>query len=47
MIMVGYSGYGYRMWDPVENKIVNARDVIFDEYNMKYKQNKSGANGSH
>ncbi|KAJ8886904.1 hypothetical protein PR048_013116 [Dryococelus australis] len=31
MIMVGYSGGGYRPWDPLKEKIVRLRDVIFSE----------------
>lgn len=31
MIMVGYTGSGYRLWDPESNKIIFSTDVIFDE----------------
>ncbi|BES99547.1 Hypothetical protein2 [Nesidiocoris tenuis] len=36
--MVGYSGAGYRLWDPELNEIIISRDVTFDEKNFKFKQ---------
>lgn len=31
MLMMGYTDNGYRIWDPEQDKIIRARDVIFDE----------------
>ncbi|KAJ8893391.1 hypothetical protein PR048_005982 [Dryococelus australis] len=31
MIMAGYSGNGYCLWDPLKDKIVSSRDVTFNE----------------
>ncbi|KAJ8886400.1 hypothetical protein PR048_012611 [Dryococelus australis] len=31
MKMVVYSGGGYRLWDPLKEKIVSSRDVTFNE----------------
>ncbi|KAJ8883789.1 hypothetical protein PR048_015643 [Dryococelus australis] len=31
MRLVGYCGEGYRLWDPEEDKIIQSRDVVFDE----------------
>lgn len=39
MRMVGYNGNGYRLWDPVEDRIVVSRDVAFDESNIVYREN--------
>lgn len=29
--MVGYTANGYRLWDEAKQKVVVARDVVFDE----------------
>lgn len=34
--MVGYSGAGYRLWDPMKNSVVISRDVNFDEGDFNY-----------
>lgn len=34
--MVGYSGSGYRLWDPINDNIFISRDVRFDESKIKY-----------
>ena len=39
MRMVGYSGPGYRMWDPETDKIIISRDTIFDETDYKFYEN--------
>lgn len=31
MLMMGYSSNGYRLWNPSKQKIITARNVIFDE----------------
>ena len=36
MRFVGYNKAGYRLWNEQENKIVESRDVIFDESKYKY-----------
>lgn len=36
MRMIGYSGAGYRLWNPKNDEIVISRDVTFDENNFKY-----------
>lgn len=38
--MVGYGGPGYRLWDPKLNQIIISRDVVFDESDFKYRENK-------
>ena len=32
-IFLGYADgeFGYRLWDPIKNKIIRSRDVIFNE----------------
>ncbi|CAG9830139.1 unnamed protein product [Diabrotica balteata] len=35
-VMVGYSGAGYRIWNPLTNQIKISRDVVFDESQYKY-----------
>lgn len=34
-IMMGYTPNGYRLWDPLKNKIIFSRDVVFNEINLK------------
>ncbi|KAK9679689.1 Integrase core domain [Popillia japonica] len=34
--MVGYSGNGYRVWDPTTDKVILTRDVAFDESKYRY-----------
>ncbi|BES99090.1 kv channel-interacting protein [Nesidiocoris tenuis] len=38
--MVGYCGGGYRLWLPLEEKLIRSRDVVFDELQMYYKSSK-------
>ncbi|CAA9993509.1 unnamed protein product, partial [Nesidiocoris tenuis] len=36
MRLVGYAGGGYRLWDPIANRITVARDVRFDEKDFNF-----------
>ena len=36
--MIGYCGGGYRLWIPIENKVVRSRDVKFDERKFEFKE---------
>ncbi|CAB0005156.1 unnamed protein product [Nesidiocoris tenuis] len=36
MRLVGYAGGGYRLWDPIANRITVARDVRFDEKDFDF-----------
>ncbi|RVE41872.1 hypothetical protein evm_013480 [Chilo suppressalis] len=38
--MVGYSNNGYRLWNPMNNQIVESRDVRFDESDVTFKESK-------
>lgn len=38
--MVGYNTVGYRLWNPEDNTIIISRDVIFDESDFKYIEDK-------
>lgn len=42
MIMIGYCGSGYRLWDPTTNDIIESRDVRFDESDYRYNENEKG-----
>ncbi|UYV63174.1 K02A2.6-like, partial [Cordylochernes scorpioides] len=35
-IMIGYSGSGYRIWDPETDKVMTSTDVTFDEILTKF-----------
>ncbi|CAH0732045.1 unnamed protein product, partial [Brenthis ino] len=39
MIMIGYCGSGYRLWNPKTNEIIESRDVRFDKSNYRYEEN--------
>ncbi|KAK9687549.1 Integrase core domain [Popillia japonica] len=34
--MIGYAGSGYRLWCPINERIIISRDVVFDELNYNY-----------
>lgn len=41
IIMIGFCGSGYRLWDQKTNDIIESRDVRFDESNYKYEEEMS------
>lgn len=40
--LVSYGRVGYRLWNPVTDKIITSRDVSFDESNFKYSPESQG-----
>ncbi|CAA9998356.1 unnamed protein product [Nesidiocoris tenuis] len=41
-VLCGYCGGGYRIWLPNEKKVVQSRDVVFDEDTFEYKPPTAG-----
>lgn len=38
--MVGYAKTGYKLWDPIKDRVITSRDVRFDETDTKYEKYK-------